>query len=207
MYIVPADTLAGIRGGCFRHALAVICNGQIEIFVLVPEVDKDVFCSGMFQDVIYGFLNYPVNGYFQIAGQPVKDVPSEENAGIPLVGRIAAGLPILATENIEDVFPLPSLLTHGKGADEIYMLRVEGESMVEAGIRNGDILVVNHGSACEDGDIVVARVNGETATVKRLFREPARIRLQPENPLFEPIYVDYDDVALDGKVIGLLRSI
>ena len=125
---------------------------------------------------------------------------------IPLVGHVAAGQPILATENVEDAFPLPSLLLHGKSPEELYMLRVEGESMLDAGIRDGDILVVNHGGACEDGDIVVARVGGESATVKRLYRERDRARLQPENPLFEPIYVSYDNLALDGKVIGLIRS-
>ena len=126
---------------------------------------------------------------------------------IPLVGPVAAGIPILATENIEDAFTLPEILTHGKSADEIYMLRVEGESMIDAGIRNGDILVVNHDCQCEDGDIVVARVEGENATVKRLYREQDHIRLQPENPLFDPILVSYQDVELAGKVIGLLRSI
>ena len=126
---------------------------------------------------------------------------------MPLVGRVAAGLPMLAAENIEDAFPLPDVLTHGREPDEIYMLRVDGESMRDAGIRDGDILVVNHNSAYANGDIVVARVSGETATVKRFFREKERVRLQPENELFDPIYVDFEDVEISGKVIGLLRSI
>ncbi|MEG1523584.1 MAG: transcriptional repressor LexA [Clostridia bacterium] len=125
---------------------------------------------------------------------------------ISLIGHVAAGQPILATENIEDSFPIPSLLLHGKTSDEVYMLRVEGESMLDAGIYNGDILVVNHDCTCDDGDIVVARVHGESATVKRLYREPNRIRLQPENPMFEPIYVSYEEVELAGKVIGLMRT-
>ena len=131
----------------------------------------------------------------------------EKPYAVPLIGRVAAGIPMLATENIEDSFPLPDMLMHGKEPEEVYMLRVDGESMRDAGIRDGDILVVNHNCGCTNGDIVVARVNGESATVKRFFREKERIRLQPENELFEPIYVSYEDVEISGKVIGLLRTI
>ena len=126
---------------------------------------------------------------------------------IPLVGHVAAGIPMLAAENIEDAFPLPDVLMHGKEPTEVYMLRVEGESMRDAGIRDGDILVVNHNCACTNGDIVVARVSGENATVKRFYREKDCVRLQPENELFEPIYVAFDEVEISGKVIGLLRTI
>ena len=126
---------------------------------------------------------------------------------IPLVGRVAAGIPMLAAENIEDAFPLPDVLMHGKEPAEVYMLRVDGESMRDVGIRDGDILVVNHNCNCVNGDIVVARVQGESATVKRFFREKDRVRLQPENDLFEPINVPFDEVEISGKVIGLLRSI
>ena len=126
---------------------------------------------------------------------------------VPLIGCVAAGIPMLATENIEDAFPLPDMLMHGKEPEEVYMLRVDGESMRDAGIRDGDILVVNHNCSCTNGDIVVARVQGESATVKRFFREKERVRLQPENELFEPIYVSFDDVEISGKVIGLLRTI
>lgn len=131
----------------------------------------------------------------------------EKKYAIPLIGRVAAGLPMLAAENIEDAFPLPDVLMHGKEPEEVYMLRVNGESMRDAGIRDGDILVVNHNCNCANGDIVVARVQGESATVKRFFREKDRVRLQPENDLFEPIYIPYDEVEISGKVIGLLRSI
>src|SRR5512133_2456319 len=119
---------------------------------------------------------------------------------VPLIGRVATGLPMLAAENIEDAFPLPDVLMHGKEPAEVYMLRVDGESMRDAGIRDGDILVVNHNCNCTNGDIVVARVQGESATVKRFFREKDRVRLQPENELFEPIYVPYDEVEISGKV-------
>ncbi len=131
----------------------------------------------------------------------------EKQYNVPLIGRVAAGLPMLAAENIEDAFPLPDVLMHGKEPEEVYMLRVDGESMRDVGIRDGDILVVNHNCSCTNGDIVVARVQGESATVKRFFREKDRVRLQPENDLFEPIYVPFDEVEISGKVIGLLRSI
>ena len=131
----------------------------------------------------------------------------EKQFAVPLIGRVAAGIPMLAAENIEDAFPLPDVLMHGKEPAEVYMLRVDGESMRDAGIRDGDILVVNHNCNCTNGDIVVARVQGESATVKRFFREKDRVRLQPENDLFEPIYVSFDDVEISGKVIGLLRTI
>lgn len=132
---------------------------------------------------------------------------AEKQFAVPLVGRVAAGIPMLAAENIEDAFPLPDVLMHGKEPAEVYMLRVDGESMRDAGIRDGDILVVNHNCNCTNGDIVVARVQGESATVKRFFREKDRVRLQPENDLFDPIYVSFDDVEISGKVIGLLRTI
>lgn len=134
-------------------------------------------------------------------------VRATKQYAVPLIGRVAAGIPMLASENIEDAFPLPDVLMHGKEPEEVYMLRVDGESMRDAGIRDGDILVVNHNCSCTNGDIVVARVQGESATVKRFFREKDRVRLQPENDLFEPIYVPFDEVEISGKVIGLLRTI
>lgn len=126
--------------------------------------------------------------------------------GVPLIGRVAAGQPILAVENIEDSFPLPPILTRGSAPDETFMLRVDGDSMIDAGIRNGDLLVVHHMLSCEDGDIVVARVQGENVTVKRLYRDSGCVRLQPENALYEPILVAYNEVEIVGKVIGLMRS-
>lgn len=131
----------------------------------------------------------------------------EKQFAVPLIGRVAAGIPMLAAENIEDAFPLPDVLMHGKEPEEVYMLRVDGESMRDAGIRDGDILVVNHNCNCVNGDIIVARVQGESATVKRFFREKDRVRLQPENDLFEPIYVPFNELEISGKVIGLLRTI
>lgn len=126
---------------------------------------------------------------------------------VPLVGNVAAGLPILAEENIEDHIPLHSSFLRGKGANEVFALSVRGESMIEVGIFDGDMIIVDKGLDIRQGDVVVARVSGETATVKRLFFEKGeKIRLQPENHSMEPIIVDACEVAIDGKVVGLIRK-
>lgn len=127
---------------------------------------------------------------------------------VPLVGNVAAGMPILAVENIEEEFLLPPQLLHGAGRDEVFLLKIEGSSMIDAGMFNGDYIVVHNGLQAENGDIVVARIQGEHATVKRFFedKENGRVRLQPENAAMSPIYVAYSDVEIVGKVIGLLRS-
>lgn len=138
--------------------------------------------------------------------KPAPLAAQPENV-IPLIGHVAAGLPILATENIEDSFPLPDMLLHGAGRGEVFMLRVEGESMHNAGIHDGDVIVVQRDSGYDNGDIVVARVQDENVTVKRLFRDKTCARLQPENELFEPILVPYDELEIVGKVTGLLRSL
>ncbi|NLG85136.1 MAG: transcriptional repressor LexA [Firmicutes bacterium] len=120
---------------------------------------------------------------------------------LPIVGRVAAGQPLLAVENIEDYFPLPR--DFGPIEDG-FMLRVRGESMIEAGIHDGDLLVVQRTSTAENGDIVVALIE-EEATVKRFFREDGRIRLQPENRAMAPIYAT--EVTIVGRVVGLIRRI
>ena len=121
---------------------------------------------------------------------------------VPLIGRVTAGLPILAEENIEDYFPLPA---HVVGDQEVFMLSVVGDSMIEAGILDGDQVVVRRQPTAQNGDIVVAMTEDGEATVKRFFREKDRIRLQPENSAMEPIYLN--SVTILGKVIGLYRVI
>lgn len=119
---------------------------------------------------------------------------------VPMVGQVAAGTPILAAENIDSTLPLPAEL-----ADEnTFILKVKGESMIEAGILDGDYVVVRQQKDATNGDIVVAMLEDE-ATVKRFFREPDRIRLQPENSSMEPIYTR--DVAILGKVQALFRRL
>lgn len=129
-----------------------------------------------------------------------------QNMGVPLVGNVAAGQPILAEENIQDYIGIPDSFLRGRSAGEVFALSVRGESMIEIGIHDGDTIIVDKGAQAVEGDIVVARVCGETATVKRLyFEREQKIRLQPENRNMEPIWVDAADVAIDGKVIGLIR--
>jgi repressor LexA len=124
-------------------------------------------------------------------------------AGVPLVGSVAAGQPILAEENIEEYVDVPSAVG---GEDGDFVLRVRGDSMIEAGILEGDYVVVRPQDVAVDGEIVVALVGEESeATVKRFFREPDHVRLQPENAAMEPIRSS--DVRVLGKVVGLYRSV
>jgi repressor LexA len=132
-----------------------------------------------------------------------KAAPSE---GLPLVGQIAAGGPMLAEENVEDYVALPEQLVGG-GAD--FLLRVRGDSMIDAGILDGDIVVVRKADTAVNGDVVVALAgedeSADEATVKRYFRESGRIRLQPENAAMEPIYAKH--VQILGKVVGVFRAL
>lgn len=118
---------------------------------------------------------------------------------LPVIGSVAAGVPTLAAENIESTIPLPTEVVRD---DATFVLRVKGESMIEAGIFDGDYVVVRQQPTAVNGDIVVAQIEDE-ATVKRFFREPDRIRLQPENVTMEPIYAR--DVTVLGKVIAVFR--
>jgi len=130
----------------------------------------------------------------------------EPKRGLPLVGEIAAGGPLLAEDNIEDYFVVPEQLAR-RGAD--FLLRVKGDSMIEAGILDGDIVVVKREQTAENGDIVVALAGDdetvEEATVKRFFRENGRVRLQPENSALEPIFAAH--VQVIGKVTGVFRAL
>ncbi len=125
---------------------------------------------------------------------------------LPLVGEIAAGGPLLAEQNVEDYLSVPEPLSRG---GEEFLLRVKGDSMVNAGILEGDFVVVQRAQDARDGEIVVALAGddetAEEATVKRLFREDGRVRLQPENDALEPIYADH--VQILGKVIGVFRAL
>ena len=122
-------------------------------------------------------------------------------SGLPLVGRVAAGVPITAEENIEDYIDVPPILGGDEGQ---FILAVRGDSMVDAGILDGDFVVVRPQDTAADGEIIVALVE-EEATVKRFFREPDRIRLQPENKTMEPIIVR--DVSILGRVVGVFRKV
>ena len=132
----------------------------------------------------------------------LDEKPWDKTVKVPLVGAVTAGVPILAEENIEDVFSFPQGLIGTR--DDAFMLRVQGESMINAGIFDGDYILVRQQDTANDNDIVVALVNDSTATVKRFFREKDCIRLQPENDTMEPFYEK--NVAVLGKVIGVYRQ-
>jgi repressor LexA len=121
---------------------------------------------------------------------------------VPIVGRVTAGEPILAVENVDDYFPLPRNFT---SYEDLYMLRVKGDSMIEAGIFDSDLVIVHKTPFAKNGDIVVALLDDGEATVKRFYREVnGRVRLQPENPAFQPIYPT--QISILGEVIGLVRK-
>ena len=125
----------------------------------------------------------------------------KEMINIPIIGKITAGLPILATENIEGTFPLPlDFIKHDR---ELFMLKVSGQSMVNAGIRDDDLVIIEVAETARNGEIVVALID-DSATIKRFFKEEDYIRLQPENDSMNPIIVD--DCKILGKVVGIFRS-
>ena len=128
------------------------------------------------------------------------DSPLSRGRSVPLVGKVTAGQPILAIENIEDYLIIPNDLAAQE--EDLFALRVQGESMVEAGILDGDIVVVHSQEQAENGDIVVALIDDE-ATLKRIFYEDGHVRLQPENHAMAPIIVDHADVR--GKLVALVR--
>jgi repressor LexA len=120
---------------------------------------------------------------------------------VPIIGRVAAGVPITAAENIEDEFALPAHLVRNSGS---FMLRVKGESMVEAAILDGDLILVNPQKIANNGEIVVAMIDNE-ATVKTFYKEDNRVRLQPQNKFMEPIYSD--SVEIVGRVSAVIRKL
>ena len=131
----------------------------------------------------------------------VLDGSQSRGRSVPLVGRVTAGQPILAVENIEEYLSLPqSVLGQGR----MFALRVEGESMIDAGIMDGDIVILRQQDTAENGEIVVAMTPEDEATLKRIFYEDDRVRLQPENSTMDPIYVENATVL--GKLVALIRQ-
>lgn len=133
-----------------------------------------------------------------LPGKEDKDI-----VRVPLVGKVTAGQPITAIENVEEYFPLPEKLV-GKG-ENIFMLVVQGDSMINAGIFDKDYVIVRQQNTANNGEIVVAMTEDNEATVKRFYKEKNHVRLQPENDAMEPIIVK--EVTILGKVIGVFRTI
>ncbi|QAT40227.1 transcriptional repressor LexA [Clostridium sp. JN-9] len=125
----------------------------------------------------------------------------KELVDIPIIGTVTAGKPILAIENIEDSFPIP--ISYIKSNNQHFMLKVKGESMIDAGIYSGDLAIIEQVSTAENGEIVVALIGNE-ATIKRFYKEEGHIRLQPENKTMSPIIVD--DCQILGRLVGLFRD-
>ncbi|HEY9578225.1 MAG TPA: transcriptional repressor LexA [Pseudobacillus sp.] len=132
-----------------------------------------------------------------------ETVPRQKVVSVPLIGKVTAGMPITAIENIEEYFPLPERLAPAD--EQVFMLEIMGDSMIEAGILNGDYVVVRQQQTAKNGEIVVAMTEDDEATVKRFFKEKDFIRLQPENSSMEPIILS--SATILGKVIGVYRDI
>lgn len=129
----------------------------------------------------------------------------KEMVNIPVVGTVAAGIPILATENIESYIPMPSEMLPNASNHKFFILNVKGDSMINCGILNGDQIIVEQQETAANGEIIVALVD-DSATVKRFYKEDDCIRLQPENDRMDPIIIPSDtEVSILGKVIGLMR--
>jgi repressor LexA len=131
-----------------------------------------------------------------MAARPVRN--------IPLVGDVAAGTGVLASENVEELLPLPEDFT---GPGSLFMLRVRGESMIDAGIFDGDYVVVRQQPEAENGDVVVAGINDDEATVKTFARRRGKVVLTPANPTMAPMELDPDEVTIYGKVVTVLRRL
>ncbi|MEH7116865.1 transcriptional repressor LexA [Neobacillus vireti] len=130
-------------------------------------------------------------------------IPRNKVVNVPVVGKVTAGLPITAIENVEEYFPLPESLAPAD--EQVFMLEIMGESMIEAGILDGDYVIVKQQQTANNGDIVVAMTEDDEATCKRFFKEKDFIRLQPENSVMDPIILR--NVSILGKVIGVYRHI
>ncbi|HEX3033096.1 MAG TPA: transcriptional repressor LexA [Bacillota bacterium] len=130
-----------------------------------------------------------------------SEIIKKEMVNVPIIGKVTAGEPILAFENVEDTFPLPLDFVR---SDDVFMLSVRGDSMIDAGILDGDYVLVKQQATARNGEIVVALIEDE-ATVKTFYKEKNHIRLQPQNPHLQPIIVD--DVSILGKVTGVFRRI
>lgn len=131
------------------------------------------------------------------------DIPQSQVVNVPVIGKVTAGSPITAVENIEEYFPLPDRMVPPD--KHVFMLEIMGDSMIDAGILDKDYVIVKQQNTANNGEIVVAMTEDDEATVKRFYKEDTHIRLQPENPTMEPIILQ--NVSILGKVIGVFRTV
>ena len=132
-----------------------------------------------------------------------EEIQNSTTINLPLVGNVSAGMGMFAEENIEEFIPLPSNLVK---SDDSFVLKVKGDSMINAGILNDDYVIVNKKNIASNNQIVVALINNESATIKRFFREDNKIKLQPENDFMKSMYFDVNEVNLLGVVTGVFRA-
>lgn len=132
----------------------------------------------------------------------LSDIPPTQSVNVPIIGKVTAGSPITAIENVSEYFPLPSHMVH---EDNVFMLEIMGDSMINAGIFDGDYVIVRQQATANNGDIVVAMTEENEATVKRFYKETNHFRLQPENDTLEAIILP--EVSVLGKVIGVYRMV
>lgn len=193
---------------------------EIDIYKFIKEcIERDGYAPSV-RDIcralnirststVHGYLHrLDEKGYLQMSSrksramriEPTEEETSEQTRRVPILGRVTAGAPILAIENYDGYVDFPTVMARGRS--NLFALRVMGESMIEAGILNGDIVIVESLQHADDGDIVVAMIEDE-ATVKRFYRDNGRIRLQPANSAMKPIYAP--EVTVLGKVIANFR--
>lgn|SRR5690625_122697 len=190
-----------------------ICN-EVEMKGYPPSVREIAKAVGLASSsTVHGHLERIENkGYIrrdptkpraiEILDDTNTNVEKDTAMYIPVVGKVTAGIPITAIENIDEYTPIPS--STASLGDDLFVLIVEGESMVNAGILDGDKVVVKQQTTAENGDIVVALTEDDEATVKRFFKEKDHFRLQPENDSMEPILLN--NVSILGKIVGLYRT-
>ncbi|MCV2523033.1 transcriptional repressor LexA [Bacillus velezensis] len=139
----------------------------------------------------------------EVLDEEEVQIPKSQVVNVPVIGKVTAGIPITAVENIDEYFPLPDRMV--PSGEHVFMLEIMGESMIDAGIFDKDYVIVKQQNTANNGEIVVAMTEDDEATVKRFYKEDNYVRLQPENPTMEPIILQ--NVSILGKVIGVFRAV
>jgi len=190
-----------------------ICN-EVELKGYPPSVREIAEAVGLASSsTVHGHLaRIESKGYIrrnptkpraiEILDESYTEITKDNALYVPVIGKVTAGVPVTAVENVEEYTPIPSSTAHSD--DQLFILIIEGDSMINAGILDGDKVVVKRQTTANNGDIIVALTDADEATVKRFYKETNHIRLQPENDTMEPILLD--NVSILGKIVGLYRT-
>lgn len=190
-----------------------ICN-EVELKGYPPSVREIAEAVGLASSsTVHGHLaRIESKGYIrrnptkpraiEILDESYTEITKDNALYVPVIGKVTAGVPVTAVENVEEYTPIPSSTAHSD--DQLFILIIEGDSMINAGILDGDKVVVKRQTTANNGDIIVALTDEDEATVKRFYKETNHIRLQPENDTMEPILLD--NVSILGKIVGLYRT-